>query len=103
MQDDGPGVAPELGDRIFERFVRGAGDRGASSGLGLSIVRAVAESHGGTVVLQDARRRALRRPAARAGPAREPEAGSAPWPRRARLAVTQVAPATWSRSAPVAA
>jgi two-component system, OmpR family, sensor kinase len=54
VQDNGPGVAPELRDRIFERFVRGAGDRGSSSGLGLSIVRAVAESHGGSVVLEDA-------------------------------------------------
>jgi signal transduction histidine kinase len=54
VQDDGPGVAPELRDRIFERFVRGAGDRGSSSGLGLSIVRAVAESHGGSVVLENA-------------------------------------------------
>ncbi len=53
VQDDGPGVAPELREHIFERFVRGAGDRGSSSGLGLSIVRAVAESHGGGVVLED--------------------------------------------------
>jgi two-component system, OmpR family, sensor kinase len=54
VQDDGPGVPPELRGRVFERFVRGAGDRGSSSGLGLSIVRAVAESHGGGVVLEDA-------------------------------------------------
>jgi signal transduction histidine kinase len=55
VQDDGPGVPGELSDRVFERFVRGAGDRGSSSGLGLSIVRAVAESHGGTVALEDAK------------------------------------------------
>jgi two-component system OmpR family sensor kinase len=55
VQDDGPGVPNELRERIFERFVRGAGDRGSSSGLGLSIVRAVAQSHGGTVELEDAR------------------------------------------------
>ena len=54
VQDNGPGVPPELRERIFERFVRGAGDRGSSSGLGLSIVRAVAESHGGSVTLEDA-------------------------------------------------
>ena len=57
VEDDGPGVPAELRDRVFERFVRGAGDRGgrsSSSGLGLSIVRAVAASHGGTVELQDA-------------------------------------------------
>ncbi len=55
VEDDGPGVAPELRERAFERFVRGAGDRGSSSGLGLAIVRAVAESHGGRVTLEDAR------------------------------------------------
>ena len=74
VQDDGPGVAPELRDRVFERFVRGAGDRGSSSGLGLSIVRAVAESHRGSVVLEDARpgaRFVVRLPAAEA-PAPEP-------------------------------
>jgi two-component system OmpR family sensor kinase len=54
VEDDGPGVPAELHERIFERFVRGDGDRGSSSGLGLSIVRSVAESHGGRVDLQDA-------------------------------------------------
>ena len=49
VEDDGPGIPPELRDRVFERFVRGEGDRGGSFGLGLSIVRAVAASHGGTV------------------------------------------------------
>ena len=79
VQDDGPGVAPELQERIFERFVRGAGDRGSSSGLGLSIVRAVAESHNGSVVLEDAdpgARFVVRLPAADV-PAREPEAAPA--------------------------
>jgi signal transduction histidine kinase len=54
VEDDGQGVPPAVRDRIFERFVRGEGDRGSSSGLGLSIVRAVADSHGGTVTLEDA-------------------------------------------------
>jgi two-component system, OmpR family, sensor kinase len=54
VADDGPGVPAELRERVFERFVRGGGDRSTSSGLGLSIVRAVAESHGGSVELQDA-------------------------------------------------
>jgi two-component system OmpR family sensor kinase len=52
VQDDGPGIAPELQRRIFERFVRGGRDGGRGSGLGLAIVRAVAESHGGTVTLE---------------------------------------------------
>ena len=51
VEDDGPGIAPELADKVFERFFRGASDRGGSSGLGLSIVRAVADSHDGTVRL----------------------------------------------------
>ena len=51
VTDDGPGIPDELRERIFERFTRGTGDSGGSFGLGLSIVRAVAESHEGTVAL----------------------------------------------------
>ena len=53
VEDDGPGIPPELHDKVFERFFRGAGDRSGSSGLGLSIVRAVAGSHSGTVSLEE--------------------------------------------------
>ncbi len=52
VQDDGPGVPAAIAPTLFERFVRGQGDRGGSFGLGLAIVRAVAESHGGTVRLE---------------------------------------------------
>jgi signal transduction histidine kinase len=52
VEDEGPGVPEDLRDRVFERFVRGAADRGGSTGLGLSIVRAVVETHGGTVALE---------------------------------------------------
>jgi two-component system, OmpR family, sensor kinase len=48
--DQGPGIPPELADRVFERFYRGDPARvrdGAGAGLGLSIVAAVAESHHG--------------------------------------------------------
>ncbi len=51
VEDDGPGVPAELAPTLFERFVRGAGDRGGSFGLGLAIVQAVANSHGGSVTL----------------------------------------------------
>jgi two-component system OmpR family sensor kinase len=52
VEDDGQGIPPEIERRVFERFVRGGGDGGRGSGLGLAIVRAVAESHGGTVALE---------------------------------------------------
>jgi two-component system, OmpR family, sensor kinase len=52
VEDDGPGVPAELAPSLFERFIRGAGDRGGSFGLGLAIVLAVAESHGGSVKLE---------------------------------------------------
>ncbi|MGQ4384694.1 sensor histidine kinase [Streptomyces sp. SAS_270] len=51
VTDDGPGVPEEVRARVFDRFVRGE-DPGAGSGLGLSIVAAVAAAHGGTVTLQ---------------------------------------------------
>jgi signal transduction histidine kinase len=53
VEDDGPGIPAELREKVFERFYRGTSDRGGSSGLGLSIVRAVAESHQGTVALEE--------------------------------------------------
>ncbi len=52
VEDDGPGIPPDLQEKVFERFFRAHGDRSGSSGLGLSIVRAVAESHQGKVALE---------------------------------------------------
>jgi signal transduction histidine kinase len=54
VEDDGPGIPPELQQRVFDRFVRGGGDSASGArgtGLGLAIVRAVAESHDATVRL----------------------------------------------------
>ena len=50
VRDRGPGVSPEIAERIFERGVRGASADGLPGlGLGLYIVRIVAEAHGGSV------------------------------------------------------
>jgi two-component system OmpR family sensor kinase len=53
VRDTGPGVAPDDQERIFERFARASASRRRSegAGLGLPIVRAIAEAHGGRVVL----------------------------------------------------
>ena len=54
VRDTGPGVAPEHREQIFERFIRGAVEENDEGfGLGLSIVRAIARAHGGTVTLED--------------------------------------------------
>src|SRR5690606_1378369 len=48
VHDEGPGVAPEDAERIFDRFARASAGRGVEgSGLGLPIVRAIAVAHGG--------------------------------------------------------
>jgi signal transduction histidine kinase len=83
VEDDGPGIPEELRGRVFERFVRGAGDRGGSSGLGLSIVLAVAESHGGSVTFQS------------------PTSNGASRPRGTRFEVTLPPSASASRDEPV--
>jgi len=52
VADSGPGIPEEIRERIFDRFVR-AERTGGGSGLGLSIVRAVAEAHGGSVSVDE--------------------------------------------------
>ncbi len=53
VEDDGPGIAPDERERVFERFYR-VSDRGVSgSGLGLAIVREIASVHRADVYLAD--------------------------------------------------
>ncbi len=49
VEDNGPGIKPEDRDRIFVREQRGDGEFQPGRGLGLTIVRQVAEAHGGRV------------------------------------------------------
>lgn len=53
VRDNGPGIPPELRERIFDRFVRGADDGSGGCGLGLAIVRKIAEAHDGTARIID--------------------------------------------------
>jgi two-component system, OmpR family, sensor kinase len=63
VADEGPGPPPELRARAFERFARGdqARTRGGA-GLGLAIVRAIAQAHGGAVELAQGSRVVVRLP-----------------------------------------
>lgn len=47
FEDAGPGMPVELGERVFERFVRGPGARGRGVGLGLALARDTMRRHGG--------------------------------------------------------
>jgi len=49
VQDTGPGISPEHQNRVFDRFFRVLGNEAEGSGLGLSIVKEVAEHHQATV------------------------------------------------------
>lgn len=51
--DDGPGISPVLRERIFERFFRADASRSRpGNGLGLSLVKAIADLHGATLTLE---------------------------------------------------
>jgi two-component system, OmpR family, sensor kinase len=53
VADTGTGVPPEDLDRIFDRFARAANaPSGEGSGLGLPIVKAIAEAHGGSLSVE---------------------------------------------------
>jgi signal transduction histidine kinase len=71
VDDDGPGIAPEDRAKVFERFTRlddGRARDAGGLGLGLALVKAIVESHRGTVTVEDSplggARLAVRLPAA---------------------------------------
>ncbi len=49
VSDDGPGISTEDLDRVFERFYRGSQVRTGGSGIGLAVVAALVQAHGGEV------------------------------------------------------
>jgi signal transduction histidine kinase len=46
VSDDGPGISPQIADRLFDPF---ATTKGSGTGLGLAISRTIVQSHGGTI------------------------------------------------------
>ena len=50
VSDDGPGIPPELLERVFERFFRGPGAAARGTGLGLAIARELAERMDGRLL-----------------------------------------------------
>jgi len=52
IDDEGPGIDAALREQIFDPFLRGDGSRSrqrGGSGLGLAVVKAIADAHGGHV------------------------------------------------------
>jgi signal transduction histidine kinase len=63
VEDEGPGIPEKDRERVFEPFVRLESSRNAETGgvgLGLTLVKSIAEGHGGSIVLEDRERGGLR-------------------------------------------
>jgi signal transduction histidine kinase len=59
VTDDGPGIAPQDRERVFERFIRlddGRRRDPGGSGLGLAIARDIAHAHHATLRIEDSPR-----------------------------------------------
>src|SRR5437588_6906466 len=60
VEDEGPGIPPELRERVFDKFFRAMrdGDAGArqpsGTGMGLAIARGIVEAHGGRIWIEEA-------------------------------------------------
>ena len=53
VADEGPGIPAELRERVFESYYRIPGTRDSGGGLGLAIVREIAEAHAARVAIED--------------------------------------------------
>jgi signal transduction histidine kinase len=61
VEDDGPGIPPELRDRVFQPFTTlKPRDRVEGSGMGLAIVKRLIEAHGGRIEIEGGRGRGTR-------------------------------------------
>jgi two-component system OmpR family sensor kinase len=56
VHDSGPGIPPEERERVFDRFYRIAGSAAGGSGLGMAIIKAIADRHGATLSLDQSER-----------------------------------------------
>jgi signal transduction histidine kinase len=53
VADDGPGIAPEERERVFQAYVRGRGPCASGLGLGLALCKRIVEGHGGRISLDE--------------------------------------------------
>jgi signal transduction histidine kinase len=53
VRDDGPGIAPQERERVFERFYRTPGTTAPGTGLGLAIVRKIVQAHRASIAFAD--------------------------------------------------
>ncbi|MDQ2920912.1 MAG: DUF4118 domain-containing protein [Acidobacteriota bacterium] len=57
VEDQGPGISPELRERVFDKFFRAMRDgdhaRPSGTGMGLAIAHGIVEAHGGRIWIED--------------------------------------------------
>jgi two-component system OmpR family sensor kinase len=53
VRDNGPGIPPEERETVFQRFTRGSSAGAPGSGLGMAIVKRIADRHGASVELEE--------------------------------------------------
>jgi signal transduction histidine kinase len=81
VTDEGPGIPPELRERVFERFFRADPSRSrgtGGSGLGLAIAREIVDAHGGTIRIESANTVAIELAPAFNVPSEPPAYGAVP-------------------------